>query len=145
MQIHLSPRHLPLTAALHQATANHMASLEDYGTEIIAAHVVLMHADATNPSDRYEVRIHLAVAGPDIFAVAHEDDLYVAIERVTEKLARQLRKRKTAHQDKNRTTAQRAAEKARLTGRVPKSIRQGLEMKGGRASSSGRPRSSRAH
>jgi len=145
MHIHLSPRHLALTAALHQAVASQIGTLEDLGTEIIAAHVVLVHTDAAAPGDRYEVRVHLAVAGPDIFATDSEDDLYIALERVTDKLARQLRKRKTARNDKGRTKTQKAVEQHRKTGAVPRAIRDGLNGKGGRASSSGRKRSSRAH
>ncbi len=145
MHIHLSPRHLALTASLHQAAASQLGTLEDLGTDIIAAHVVLVHTDAAAPKDRYEVRVHLAVAGPDIFADDSASDLYVALERVTDKLARQLRKRKTARTDKGRTKTQKAVEAHRKTGAVPKAIREGLAAKGGRASSSGRKRSSRAH
>ena len=103
---------MPLTAAIHQATAAHLGTLEDLGADIIAAHVVLLHADAAAPSDRYQVRVHLAVPGPDIFAEHTAEDLYVAIERVTDKLARQLRKRKTALTDKRRTVTQRAVAKS---------------------------------
>ncbi len=137
---------MALTASLHQAVATHLGTLESLGTEIIAAHVVLLHAEAAAPGDRYEVRVHLAVAGPDIFAHDSEDDLYVALERVSSKLARQLRKRKTARKDEARTTTQRAIETKRQTGALPKTLTKTLEAKGGgRASGTGRPRSSRAH
>jgi putative sigma-54 modulation protein len=146
MHIHLSPRHMPLTAAIHQSVATHLSQLEELGTEIIAAHVVLLHAEAKDPGDRYEVRVHLAVAGPDIFASDSENDLYIALERVTAKLARQLRKRKTARTDKARTTTQRAVETQRKTGALPKTVAKGLNAKGGgKASSSGRPSSGRVH
>ncbi len=137
---------MPLTAAIHQAVARNLEQLEGLGTEIIAAHVVLLHTEAAKPGDRYEIRVHLAISGPDIFATDSEDDLYIALEKVTTKLARLLRKRKTARLDKGRTVTQRAMERQRLTGSLPRTIRQGLEAKnGGRASSSGRKRSSRAH
>ncbi len=146
MHIHLSPRHVALTAAIHQSVANHLSQLEDLGTEIIGAHVVLVHAEAKNPTHRYEVRVHLAVAGPDIFSSDSENDLYIAIERVVAKLARQLRKRKTARTDKARTTTQRAVETVRNTGSLPKTVVKGLKATGGgKASSSGRPRSGRVH
>ena len=137
---------MPLTAAIHQAVATHLGPLEALGAEIIAAHVVLVHSEAAVPGDRYQIRVHLAIAGPDIFATASANDLYIAIELVTGKLARQLRKRKTARKDKGRTVTQRALEQERLTGTLPKAIREGLAAKnGGRASFSGRKRSSRVH
>lgn len=116
MQIHLSPRHVQLTAAIHQAVANQIAQLEELGIEILAAHVVLLHSDAADPSDRYTVKVHLAVPGPDIHGEQSASDLYAALEMVIDKLSRQLRKRKTAIQDKSRSKSQRAAERGRLTG-----------------------------
>jgi putative sigma-54 modulation protein len=145
MHIHLSPRHMPLTAAIHQAVATQLGNLEDLGTEIIAAHVVLLHDDVGDPVHRYQVRVHLAIPGPDIFATDSQNDLYIAMERVVAKLARQLRKRKTARKDKGRTVTQRAMELQKQTGSLPRAIRQSLAVNGGRASSSGRKRSGRAH
>ncbi len=113
MQIHLSPRHLQLTAAIHEAVAVQIGQLEHFGVEILGAHVVLVSAEAEKPVHRYTVKVHLAVSGPDIFAEDSENDLYAALELVVDKLARQLRKRKTAIKDKRRTLQQRGAERAR--------------------------------
>jgi putative sigma-54 modulation protein len=126
MQIHLSPRHMTLTAAIHQAVAAQIGQLEDLGVDIIGAHVVLLHANAAAPGDRYQVRVHLAVPGPDIFGEAISDDLYIALEQVTTKLARQLRKRKTAVTDKPRKTSQRAVQSQHVTGETPRRIKKGL-------------------
>lgn len=93
MQIHLSPRHLVLTAAIHSHVAEKIEHLETLTDRIIAAHVVLLH-DETK-TKQYVVKVHLAVPGPDIHAQDAETDLYAAIDKVAEKLARQLRKRKT--------------------------------------------------
>ena len=118
MQIHITPRHLRLTAAIHQATASQVSLLEDLGAEILGAHVVLMHDEVAKPADRYTVKVHLAVSGPDIHAEQSADDLYIALEKAVDKLARQLRKRKTAIKDKRRSVAQRATERAK-NGEVP--------------------------
>jgi putative sigma-54 modulation protein len=56
------------------------------------------------------VKAHLAVPGPDIFAEQRGEDLYIALEQVALKLARQLRKRKTELKDKPRAKAQKKAE-----------------------------------
>ena len=116
MQIHLSPRNLRLTAAIHQHAAEKIESLEPLCPDIIAAHVVLVHDDAAKPAARYGVKVHLAVAGPDIHGEEKADDLYVAMDKVADNLARQLRKRKTRLNDKRRSTAQRTAESRRKNG-----------------------------
>lgn len=122
MQIHITPRHLRLTAALHQAVAAQISSVEDLGIEIIGAHVVLLHDDAAKPSDRFLVKAHLAVPGPDIFAEQKGADVYVALEQVASKLARQLRKRKTELKDKPRAKKQRAEETSKKEG-IPRKAR----------------------
>jgi putative sigma-54 modulation protein len=116
MQIHLSPRNVRLTAAIHQHAAEKIEQLEDFGADIVAAHIVLMHDDAAKPAQRYRVKVHLAVAGPDIHAEENDADLYAALDKVTDKLARQLRKRKTRLSDKRRRLAQRTAERRRAQG-----------------------------
>lgn len=93
MQIHLSPRHLVLTAAIHSYVADKIEHLESIAPEILAAHVVLFH-DETK-TKRYGVKVHLAVPGPDLHAEDCEADLYAAIDKVADKLSQQLRKRKT--------------------------------------------------
>ena len=112
MQIHLSPRHLRLSAALHQHVAGVIGELEELA-EIIAAHVVLIHDDAIDPEERFCTKVHLAIAGQDVYAEESANDLHVAIDRVGSKLARQLRKRKTSLVDKRRRKVQRANKQVR--------------------------------
>ena len=112
MQIHLSPRNVRLTAAIHSYAAEKIESLEELG-DIIAAHVVLVSDDAAKPKDRFSVKAHLAVAGPDIHAEEKDADLYAALDKVVSKLARQLRKRKTALVDKRRQAQQRTTDQAK--------------------------------
>lgn len=116
MQIHITPRNLRLTAAIHQHVAGKIEHLEPLCENLIGAHVVLVHDDAAKPSARFGVKVHLAVTGPDIHGEDKDADLYAAIDKVADTLARQLRKRKTRLNDKRRSTAQRTAEKRR-TGR----------------------------
>lgn len=111
MQIHLSPRHLTLTAAIHAYVAEKIGHLEELASSVIGAHVVLLHDDKANPKKAYVVKVHLAVPGPDIHADEAGEDLYAAIDKVTDKLARQLRKRKTRLVEKTRASNQRKAEK----------------------------------
>lgn len=106
MHIHLSPRHVALTAALHEYVAKKVSHLEELTSDIVAAHVVLVHDEASAPEERYTVKVHLAVSGPDIHAEQQAQDLYAALDLTVDKLARQLRKRKTRLTDKRRSKTQ---------------------------------------
>lgn len=94
MQIHLSPRHLVLTGAIHSYVANKLAHFDNQTEQVIGAHVVLVH-DETKAKKNYVTKVHLALPGRDIFVEARENDLYAAIDSVMAKVSRQLRKRKT--------------------------------------------------
>ena len=93
MQIHLSPRNIALTGAIHSFVADKVSHLEEHGEQILAAHVVLLHDQ--NKKKPYVVKVHLALPGPDIFAEDAEADLYAAVDKVVDKLSSQLSKRKT--------------------------------------------------
>jgi putative sigma-54 modulation protein len=111
MQLHISPRNVRLTAAIHQFAAEKILHLEGLGTEIVAAHIVLIHDEAARSGRRFKVKVHLAVAGPDIHGEHEADDLYAALDLVADKLARQLRKRKTRLTDKRRSKTQRTVQR----------------------------------
>lgn len=108
MQIHLSPRHLTLTGAIHRHAAEKVSHLEELCDHILAAHVVLLHDESRKAADRYTAKVHLALPGPDIHAEESAAELYAAIDLVMDKLARQLRKRKTRLTDKRRSKVQRS-------------------------------------
>ena len=112
MQIHLSPRHLRMTGSIHTHTAAMVSSLEDYA-EIIAAHVVLIYDEVAKPVHRFGVKAHLAIRGKDLHVDVKAESLHVAIDQAGEKLARQLRKRKTKLTDKRRSKLQREREKTK--------------------------------
>jgi len=116
MQIHLSPRHLTLTAAIHSYVAGKVGHLEELSSEIMAAHIVLFHDERKDPKKTYTVKVHVAVPGPDIHAEDSEADLYAAIDKVLDKVAQQLRKRKTRLKDKTKHDLQRAAERKKSRG-----------------------------
>ena len=105
MQIHLSPRNIRLTGSIHSYVAEKIMRLEDIASEILAAHVVLVHDEQAASGAYFCVKAHLAIAGPDIHATESDGDLYAAIDKVGDKLAGQLRKRKTKRVDKRRKAA----------------------------------------
>jgi len=108
MQIHLSPRHLVLTGAIHSFVADKFTHLESITDEILAAHVILIQVE--NKAKPFVVKVHLGLPGPDIHAEDSEKDLYAAIDKVVDKLARQLRKRKTRIKSAKKHRSQLASE-----------------------------------
>jgi putative sigma-54 modulation protein len=100
MQIHISPRHIKLTAAIHAHVADKVAHLEEFTPDILAAHVVLLFDEHRSKKKDFQVKIHLALPGPDLHAEDAEDDLYAAIDLTVHKLVQQLRKRKTKTKEK---------------------------------------------
>jgi len=84
---------------------------ESHGETILGAHIVLLHNhDRKKP---FHVKVHLALPGPDLHAEDAEADLYSAIDKVVDKLSRQISKLKTKHKElkKHRTQQEREAEK----------------------------------
>jgi len=116
MQIHLSPRNLRLTAAIHQHAAAKILHLEDLADDIIAAHVVIMNDEAAKADKQFTVKAHLALPGPDVYAEKSGEDLYLVLDEVADRLARQLRKRRTALVDKRREKSRRAKEQRQRPG-----------------------------
>lgn len=115
MQLHLSPRNVRLTAAIHRHVADKIEHLEAHTPEILAAHVVLIHDAAAKPAVAFSVKAHLAVPGPDIHAEASAQDLYAALDVVVAKISHLLSKRKTRRKDRLRSKAQKAVRR-RKTG-----------------------------
>lgn len=113
MQIHLSPRHLTLTGAIHSYVANKLSSFDNQTNQVIGAHVVLMY-DQAKAKKHYVVKVHLGLPGRDIHVEDREDDLYAAIDLAMSKLSRQLRKRKTRMVTGKKHKEQVARERRRL-------------------------------
>src|ERR1700677_2793599 len=95
MQIHISPRDIKLTGAIHSYVAQKIEGLEHFGLGIIGAHVALWHDDQRAFKHAFVVKVHLALPGPDIHAEDHGHELYQAIDVCAERLAEQLRHRKS--------------------------------------------------
>ena len=120
MEIHLSSRHLKLTGANRAQITQKLSHLEDIADDIIGAHAVVLYDENKSPSKQFLVKVHLGVPGPDIHIEQYGKELYEVIDKLENKLARQLRKRKTRMKDKKRHTIQRNAERVKRTGATRK-------------------------
>lgn len=116
MQIYITPRHLKMTGALHSFVADKISHLEHLCEDIMGAHVVLWHDETKSPSKCFVVKVHLGVPGPDIFGEQADSDLYAAIDKVVDKLAHQLSKRKTKRVDHKKHILRRSRERAKRLG-----------------------------
>src|SRR3989338_2357504 len=95
MQIHISPRNIPMTAVIRGCVAEKIGHLEHLNGRLLATHVVLWHDPSRRKEQEYVVKVHLSLPGPDIHAESNGPDLFSAIDLVTNRVARQLRKYKT--------------------------------------------------
>lgn len=89
MQITINGHHLEVTEALKQYVETKLEKLDNHHDKITSVHVILSvdHLD-----QKAEATVH--VSGKDLFADAVEADLYAAIDKLADKLDRQLIKHK---------------------------------------------------
>jgi len=115
MQIHLDPRNFRFTAPIRKHASEKMMGLRDLAN-ILTAHVILSENSGETPDQRFTVKAHLAVPGPDVHAQESGHDPFVALNKVCDRLARQLRKRHTVLIDKRRQKVQRVVEMEKKLG-----------------------------
>jgi putative sigma-54 modulation protein len=89
MQLNISGHHVDVTDALKSYTEEKLAKLERHYDQITNVHVVL---SVEKLKQKAEATMH--VSGAELFADADCDDMYAAIDMLTDKLDRQLIKHK---------------------------------------------------
>jgi len=89
MQLNISGHHVDITDALRTYVSEKLEKLERHYDQMTNVHVVL---SVEKLQQKAEATIH--VSGAEIFADADCDDMYAAIDALTDKLNRQLIKHK---------------------------------------------------
>jgi putative sigma-54 modulation protein len=89
MQLSISGHHVEVTDALKSYTSEKLSKLERHFDHITNVHVVL---SVEKLKQRAEATMH--VSGAELFADADSDDMYAAIDALTDKLDRQILKHK---------------------------------------------------
>ena len=89
MQINLSGHHLDITPALRSYVATKLHRIERHFDHVITVHVVL---SVEKERKKAEATIH--VNRGNLFADAQHNDMYAAIDRLIDKLDRQVKKHK---------------------------------------------------
>ena len=92
MQMTISGHHLDVTDPIRDYVTTKLSKLERHCEEITSVAVILT---VDKPSQKAEATVH--VTGGDLFANAEHDDLYAAIDALSDKLHRQLIKHKEKH------------------------------------------------
>ncbi|WP_353570530.1 ribosome-associated translation inhibitor RaiA [Candidatus Albibeggiatoa sp. nov. BB20] len=94
MQLNLSGHHIDITPALRSYVADKMDRLERHFDHVTNMHVVL---SVEKLRQKAEATVH--VSGANLFANAENEDMYAAIDALTDKLDRQIKKHKEKVKD----------------------------------------------
>jgi len=97
MQINLSGHHVEVTPALRDYVNSKLERLERHFDSVTNVHVVL---SVEKQRQRAEATIHVSRA--NLFADAEHEDMYAAIDALTDKLDRQIKKHKEKLTDHHR-------------------------------------------
>ncbi|WP_101757610.1 ribosome hibernation-promoting factor, HPF/YfiA family [Oceanicoccus sp. KOV_DT_Chl] len=100
MQINVSGHHVEVTPALREYVNTKLSKLQRHFDNITNTDVTLT---VDKLVQKAEASVH--VAGADLFAASESEDMYAAIDNLTDKLDRQLLK----HKEKNINRKQGAA------------------------------------
>lgn len=95
MQLSISGHHVDVTDALKSYVEDKLQKLERHYDHITNAHVILT---VEKLRQKAEATIH--ISGAELFADADCDDMYAAIDKLTDKLDRQVLKYKEKNQDR---------------------------------------------
>jgi len=95
MQLSISGHHVDVTDALKAYVEDKLQKLERHYDHITTAHVILT---VEKLRQKAEATIH--ISGAELFADADCDDMYAAIDKLTDKLDRQILKHKEKNQDR---------------------------------------------
>ncbi len=100
MQVNVSGHHIEVTDALKSYVETKLDRLERHFDQITNINVILSVEKL-----RQKAESTIRVSGGEIYADAEEDDLYAAIDSMTDKLDRQLIKKKEKISDRKHRAA----------------------------------------
>jgi putative sigma-54 modulation protein len=98
MQINLSGHHVDISEPLRDYVTSKLSKLERYFDHVTNAHVVLT---VEKQVQKAEAALH--ISGGRLFADATGQDMYAAIDALTDKLHRQIRRHKEKLTDHHRS------------------------------------------
>ena len=87
MQIDLTGQHVEITAPLREYVNNKLERLVRHSAQVMDIHVILSVEKL-----RHKAEATLRLNGGNVFADAIEEDMYAAIDALTDRLDRQVKK-----------------------------------------------------
>ena len=93
MNLHLTGHHVEITPAIRQYVVSKLERINRHFDHVIDVNVVLA-VDKL----RHKAEVNLHTRGKDIHVEANDGDMYAAIDRLTDKLDRQVLKHKERFQ-----------------------------------------------
>jgi putative sigma-54 modulation protein len=97
MQISVSGQHLEVTDSLRDYVTTKLSKLERHFDKVTNIHAVL---SVEKLRQKAEATVH--INGADLFAEAEDENMYAAIDLLTDKLDRQVKKHKEKRSDHHR-------------------------------------------
>ena len=97
MNLQISGHHLEVTPAIHDYVTGKLERVTRHFDSVIDVNVIL---SVDKLKQKAEVTVHLS--GKDVHVEAIEEDLYAAIDVLSDKLDRQIQKHKQKLQDHHR-------------------------------------------
>ena len=89
MQLNITGHHLEVTDSLHDYVVKKLERVESHFDHVTNAHVIL---SVEKTRQKAEATLHMS--GGNLFADAEHEDMYAAIDAMTDKLDRQIKKHK---------------------------------------------------
>ena len=97
----INSRDLEVTPAMRMHIENGMEKIRKHFDHVIDATVFFMIDNTTEKALRHTAELTIHLKGKELYAEAHNEDLYHAIDAVVNKLERQVVKHKEKTQDHN--------------------------------------------
>lgn len=92
MQIEISGHHVEITEGIRTHVLDKFQRLERHSDKVMEVHVILT---VEKHAQKAEATVH--IQGANLFAEDSQEDLYVAIDHLADKLDKQLLKHKEKH------------------------------------------------
>jgi putative sigma-54 modulation protein len=105
MKVIIHNNHLEVTPSLKTHIEEKLDLIKKHFQQIIQVHVNLSVDKAQEKDLRQSAELSIHVKGKDLFAIAHHDDLYQAIDLATSKLDKQIIKVKEISKNHHRPVA----------------------------------------
>jgi putative sigma-54 modulation protein len=105
MKVIIQSHHLEVTPSLKTHLEEKLHLIKKHFEQIIQVHVILSVEKAHEKDLRQIAELNIHVKGKDLFAIAHHDDLYQAIDSAVAKLDKQILKVKEITKNHHRPVA----------------------------------------